>query len=272
MTTEPEIDDDVLDLEEFEDDDLPEADEDDGEDADPDDGDDGDQGEDEQPESNATIRRMRAEIRQLRREKREAQSRTVVDVEDPGPRPKLEDFDYDEDRHAEAVETWAGKKFAAQQAAQAQQADDPITKDWNTKLTAFQEARVAITTQQPDAEDVLMDVNAALDAGQMASIVQAFKGERAVSILLKIGADADTLERFADIRNPLELVAEAARLEAPAMTRKKPAIDAPVKGKAPTAGPANKTLEKLEAEAARTGDRTKLIRYRKQLRERGKSS
>jgi hypothetical protein len=51
-------------------------------------------------------------------------------------------------------------------------------------------------------------------------------------------------------------------------TRKAPAPDRPLRGSATMPGSADKELEKLEKKAAATGERTALIAYKKQLRDR----
>jgi len=52
--------------------------------------------------------------------------------------------------------------------------------------------------------------------------------------------------------------------------RKAPAPDKPLSGAGRMPGGPDKQLEKLEADAERTGDRTAVIAYRKKLKERGK--
>jgi hypothetical protein len=65
----------------------------------------------------------------------------------------------------------------------------------------------------------------------------------------------------------------AARLEGQTKMERRRAGTSPegrVTGAAPLSGGSDKTLERLEKEAERTGDRTKLIQYRKKLNARGK--
>jgi hypothetical protein len=262
MTGEPETEDDVLDLADFDEaeEDIADAGDDDaGDDEEDDGGEDGD----EQPSDNSAIRALRAQNRELLRKVKALEPKArAAEAVDPGPRPKLEAFDWDEDKHAEAVETWALKKSAFT-AAQQQPEDSTIAQEWPEAVEKFQAARQRITATQPEAEDIMLDVDRALEPGQMAAIIQAF-GEKAPAILVKIGSDPDTMDRFADIRNPLKLVAEAAKLET-GMTRTPPDIDRPVRGKAPTVKPAAKALEALQKKARETGDYTAYLAAKRRL-------
>jgi hypothetical protein len=181
-----------------------------------------------------------------------------------GPRPKLSDpdIDFDEDRHDAAVDAWIAKRDQAREQKPPESAEVP--QKWQDSIDAFQTARVALTTVDPNAEDIILDVDKALEPVQTATIIHAL-GDRAPAIMVRIGRDPDLLDRLSDITDPIRLAIEVGKLDAQPMTRQKPAIDRSVKGRAPANGTTDRTLVRLEAEAVKTGDRTELIRYRRKL-------
>ena len=82
------------------------------------------------------------------------------------------------------------------------------------------------------------------------------------------------LAELAKIKDPFQLTAEIARLEANVTVtrgKKAPAPDRPAGGSGAMPGGVEKTLARLEKEAETNGgDRSKLIAYKKTLAERGK--
>jgi hypothetical protein len=267
----PDIDDDdLLELDGFEaEDDLP--------DNEPE----GDAGEDDEPEpddqpededgENATIRRMRAEIRAKNRELAEARKKAAPAPVEVGERPRYGDgsqWDFDEAKHEAAVDAWLERKLAAQQqTAQPQQNDTAAKFDQQSAAFTASETRLRADPVKARALD---DVGTALSPTQLATVTWV-AGDKGPSVLLAIARDPALFDRVVDIEDPILLAAEIGRLTAGAKTVAKPDIDKPVRGGKPGgAKTSGAKLAKLEAEAEKTGDRTALIRYRKAQAQRGK--
>lgn len=231
-----------------------------------------DDGDDAEPSGdNTAIRALRARNRELTRQLREREQAEKPKPEpiDVGPRPRLADpgIDYDEAKLEQAENDWLARRDAAQEAKRlAEQEDSTTTATQQQRIEAevsvYKAAKEAFDVE--DADEVIGDVERAFANFQQLIVVRAL-GEKAPAVLYRIGRDPDLMDRLADIDDPILFTAAITRLENAQMPKSRPAIDAPVKGKPAAAGTADKELARLEKEAERTGDRTALIRYRKQM-------
>ena len=93
--------------------------------------------------------------------------------------------------------------------------------------------------------------------------------KNSANVIYALGKVPAKAAELAKISDPIELAAELARLEGKLTMTKRNAPPPPeqiVRGSAPLSSQADKHLERLEAEAARTGDRTKVVQYKRQLK------
>lgn len=232
---------------------------------------DGQQEGDQQTEDdNAVIRRMRAELRATKREAAELRKKATPSPADIGERPRYGDgskWDFSEEKYEEALDDWMKAKLAT---PAKQPEPNDMAQEFDKRAARF----TAIELQHradPVKARALDDVTMALSPDQLA-VVTYLAAEKGPDVLLQIASDPDVLDRVADMTNPIELAAEIGRMTAGALALKKaPDIDRPVRGgRGAPAVSADKMLEKLEKEAERTGNRTKLIQYRKAMRDKGK--
>lgn len=188
----------------------------------------------------------------------------VVEV---GPKPAMTDadIDFDEDKLAEAMEAWIERKRQAAEAeAQAAQGAQARQDEFNKELTRFQTAKAALGVRDfEDAKDAVVSV---LTQDQISGIVVA--AEDAAKVIYALGKHPGKLEALKAITNPVKFIAAVAKLEGTLKvtktSRKAPELDTPVRGSAPLSASKDKHLERLEAEAARTGDRSKIAAYRRE--------
>lgn len=184
------------------------------------------------------------------------------------PKPKLADYDYDEERFDAATDDWHAKKrdvdsWEANQkaAAEAQQ----------KRVQAVHEQYVASAKalgvkDYQVAED---EVAAVLDDTAQALIKLGAKNPGA--LVYALGMNPKKLQELASIKDPVKFAFAAGRLETEVKVTKragsnKPAPETGVRGGGGTPGTQSKaTLERLEAEAAKSGDRSKVIAYKRQL-------
>lgn len=219
-----------------------------------------------QPEpENATIRRMRAALAD--KEKLIKDLRGKVPAIEVGDKPTLESCDYDEERYDAEIDAWRQRKAEAE--AQAQQPVSPTTqaleeesRSAHTEYTA-QKAKL----NRPDFEDAETAVTAALDNNQQGTIVMAVKNKAA--FIYALGKRPERLEQLAEIKNPIKLAIAAYEMEKglKVQARKKaPEPEPRMRGATPSHETGDKKLEKLEAEAERSGDRSKVIAYKRSLK------
>lgn len=288
MGAQPDEDDDLnLDLDDENQDDLPDNQDDD---ADGDDADDADASDDDEDDFDVSfegddapargddsdlIKRLRQRERDL--SKQLAEARKAVPPPAPveriqvGPIPNIEDFDYDVAKHTAAVEAWTAKKIAAErQNADAEQAQQRTQTALRADYDRFQTQKAAIGAKDFEAaEDA---VAATLSRDQVAAIIQG--ADDSAKVIYALGRHPDRLKALASEPNIVKFIAKVAKLEGSVKVtnrRQAPAPDRPARGSAPFSGGSDKTLAKLEAAADRSGDRTAVVNYKRQQREKAGS-
>lgn len=219
------------------------------------------------------VKDLRKRARELERENKELKAKGATPPSQPQtlrPKPTLADHDYDEDAYAADVEAWTQEKAADDAAkAKAEEQQRAAQATWQAKLDAFGTAKKALKV--PDFDDAEAEVTTKLNAAQQAIIV-AYCANPAV-VTYALGKRPEKLAELATIEDPIAFAIAASKLEGnlKVQKRNKPGPEGRVEGSAPlTGGAAKEKLQKLEREAERTGDRTKLIRYRSELRAQGK--
>jgi len=181
-----------------------------------------------------------------------------------GPKPRSADFDYDDDAYEAALDEWKTRKAEIEQAEA--EAEDAVRKEQQAvqaRADAHLDRKASLNRADYDEaeEDVLLQLSE-----QHKSILIGYGNS--AELIYALSRDPAKLQEFSKL-SPLDAVYRAGELGAQLKMNKrpKPKPDARLKGNAPT-GAADKKLERLEKKAAETGNRTELIRYRKELRER----
>jgi len=221
-------------------------------------------------QDSALIRHLREQLRDQGRRLAEAERR--VPKVDPGPEPTLESCGYDEVEYKQQLRRWDEATAAqAQEQSQAETVAEQARQEFVQDEQRHLIARAALTFKDVDeAESVAL---AALNPVQQATIKMA--AGNAATLLYALGKHPGRLSEISKIQNPVKLAAAVAKLElslkVKAMPR--PAVSGPEEISAGSAGVglkgSDKHLESLEREAERTGDRTKVIAYKKSLRQAG---
>lgn len=187
-----------------------------------------------------------------------------------GPLPTIEEHDYDADKHAAAVEAWAARKAeAAAQAADAEKVQEAskaasvaVFNDFNTKKTAMRARDFDV------AEGVLV---ASLSPIQVKSILEAC--DNSANVVYALGKHPKKLAELKAITNPVKFIAAVVKLEGTIKVtprRQAPDVDTSVRGSASLAPKVDKHLEGLENAAEKNGDRSKVIAYKRSLKEKAR--
>jgi len=218
----------------------------------------------------ALVRHLRNQIRE--RDKRLAaldkgQGSPAVEV---GPKPTLEASDYDEERYERELEAWHDRRLKAK-AVENQQSDveRQAQEEWQRAHQRYQAERLKLLEKAPDAEEAEGVALASLSEVQQAVIVKV--ADNAATLLTALGRHPGKLSELSQINDPLKMAAAVARLEGGLKVmpkRKAPEPEEIARGSASVAKGKDKHLERLEAEAGRTGDRSKLIAYKYSLKQR----
>jgi hypothetical protein len=171
-----------------------------------------------------------------------------------------------------SVESWTQRKAAAdRQQSESQQQDRAVAEAWQADVRRF-EARKA-ELKVPDAEEAIETAMAGLNQVQQAVIVKA--ADNPALVFAALGKHPGKLAEIASIQDPLKQAAAVVKLEGTlkvAPRRKAPEPEQIERGNASVTHGADKTLERLEAEAARNGgDRTKIAAYKAQQKKQAKA-
>lgn len=226
----------------------------------------------EQEKAPEWVRELRRKHRELQRENQELKAKQ--ESARPAPvipqKPTLESCDYDAEVFEQKLNAWVdAKRVADAEALKAESAQQEKVKAWQDTLKQFAEARTSTKIRgYEEAEEAVKEV---LSEVQQNILVSTFDAKTAVNLVAVLGANPKRARDLAAITDPLKYVRELTKLEGQVkVTARKPATapERTVKsGSAPLAGSSDAILAKLEEEADRTGDRTKIAAYRRSLRE-----
>jgi len=232
--------------------------------------------EDQQPApENDLVKHLRQQIRD--RDKRLAETQRVAAPEPDivvGDKPTLESCGWDAEEYETQRDAWDDRKAAADKQAlkreEAKRAQEDawgkVTQDYATKKAALRypdrdaAEQTALETLSPTAQALI-----AKHADNSALFIYAVgKSPTKLAELARIDAEGD----------PFAVVKAVTKMEANLTTKKTgarpPNPDVPVRGRPIAAVSGDKVLEKLEKEAERTGDRSKIIAHKRAIKEKAK--
>jgi len=228
-----------------------------------------------QPEGRDLVRHLREVTKAQARELaalRAAGGSAPVEVEapDPGPKPTLESCGWDEDAKDEALIAWH-KAVEAHEAskAKAKERQDAFKAQIEADVKRYQDGKSELPGIDFDEVDDVVGAKLSV-AHQLAVVRAADKPHLVMAALAKHPAK---LEAVAAINDPAKLGAFVARLEGAIKVsnmKRTPAPERRVAGSAPVSGgSAEKHLDRLRANAAKTGDYTAVAAYKRQMAARG---
>lgn len=207
---------------------------------------------------------LRAEIR--KRDEELAKLRAAVPAPkpvDPGPKPTLEGCDYDGDKFEQELDAWKDRKRQAEQVTtQAQQAQQAEAERFQQRLQVYGDGKTALKVKDFDVAETA--VTSTLSAVQQAVALKAAK--EPAKLIYALGRHPQKLAEVAKINDPIEFAVAVRDLEREIKVtqRKAPDPDTPIRGSGQFAPRTDPVLEKLEREAAKTGDRTAVVKYKRE--------
>jgi hypothetical protein len=226
------------------------------------------------PEEQAHAPGWVKELRKANREKekriRELEAKLTQTTEKKpvilGPKPKLEDHDYDADRFEAALADWFDRKRVADAEAQkAQQAEHAQKQAWQEKLDGYGKAKAELRVRDfEDAEAVAQEL---FNITQQGVVLQG--ADNPALVIYALGKNPKKATELAKIEDPVKFAFAVAKLEKELKVTNRKAAPAPermISSTGRVSGAVDSTLERLREEAARTGNMTKVIQYRAQKR------
>lgn len=212
-------------------------------------------------------------VRELRKNHREAQKRirelelqvsgSEKKPELLGNKPTLEDFDYDADKFESALTDWHDKKRKAEEmATNAAKEQEAATRTWQEKLANYGTSKTALKVKDyDDAEAVVLDM---FDVTRQGIIVQG--ADNPAVVVYAIGKNLAKAKELAEIKDPIKFAFAISKLETQLKVQNKknpPAPEKTVTGTGKISGSVDSTLERLRAEAEKTGDMSKVMEYKR---------
>ena len=226
----------------------------------------------EQTQAPEWVRELRKTNRELQRQNRELQSKlqsTAQTETKPvvlGKKPTLEDHDYDADKFEVALADWFDRKRQADE-AQAKQEAEVMTqqKAWQSKLDGYGKAKAELRVKDfEDAEAIAQEL---FNVTQQGIVLQG--ADNPALVIYAIGKNPKKAKELSEIQDPVKFAFAVAKLEKELKVTNRKAAPPPeriVSGTGRVSGAVDSTLERLREEAARTGNMTKVIRYKAQKR------
>jgi hypothetical protein len=183
-----------------------------------------------------------------------------------GPKPKLEDHDYDADKYETALADWFERKRQADAEAQkAQQAEQAQQRAWQEKLDGYGKAKAELRVR--DFEDAEIVAQELFNVTQQGVVLQG--ADNPALVIYALGKNPKKAAELAKIEDPVKFAFAVAKLEKELKVTNRKAAPAPermISSTGRVSGAVDSTLERLREEAARTGNMTKVIRYKQQKR------
>lgn len=221
---------------------------------------------DKAKERNREFARLRARNAELERE-REARTQPAT-VADPGAKPTLESCGYDTPKFEADLDAWhEAKRLKLTADAQAAQEAQKAQGERQQKLVKYAESKAEISTKLADYSE--LEATVATGLSQVQRDVILHYTENPTLVIAALGRSPERLQDFANTKDLGLLIAKAAKLEARTELKSKTTTPAPerrVTGSGSKAGGSDKELERLQAAADKTGDRTPVVNYLREKR------
>lgn len=228
--------------------------------------------EDDDKKAPEWVRDLRKSHRETQRENRELKAKIEAlsgAGEKPaelGKKPTLEDCDYDSDVYDRQLSDWYEKKRERDEAeAKVKEDQRKQEQEWQNNLDEFAKKKAALKVKDFDEAEEFVDDN--FSQMQRGMIIQG--AENPALVYYALGKNPKKAKELSEIKDPVKFAFTVARLETQMKVTTRKATTKPektVSGSGRVSGSVDSTLERLRAEASKTGDFTKLNAYKRKLK------
>lgn len=211
-------------------------------------------------EKDRKLREQEAEIARL---KGAGSQPATIEV---GAKPTLEGCDFDAEKFESDLEAWHQRKREAdEQEAQKTKTQKQQQEAWQAKLDGYGKAKEALKVKDYDeAEAAVTDTLSVVQQGVILN-----GAENPALLVYALGKNPAKAKELANIGDPVKFAFAVAKLETQLKVTPKKATTVPertVRSSVSGAAAVDNQLEKLREDAAKTGDLTKVIAYKRQSR------
>lgn len=220
------------------------------------------------------VRELRKTSREDKRRIRELEEKlksTAATEHNPvfklGKKPTLEEHDYDTEKFEASLAQWyEDKRKSDEQATAAEAAAKKQQEAWQAKLDSYGKAKTSLKVKDfEDAEIVTQDV---LSVTQQGIILQG--SENPALVVYALGKNPKKAKELASETDPVKFAFAVAKLETQLKVTNRKAPPPPEKtvhGSGGTSGAVDSTLDRLRADAEKTGDYSKVLQYKRQKKQ-----
>jgi len=237
---------------------------------------DGKEPEEEEPKAESSVirelrdveKRRAKRIKELEQKLSQYEQQTPKTI-DPGPKPTLENCDYDSDQYEQKLSDWYDKKRQLDaQKAQEEEQNRAQAIEQQKIIEGYHEKKRSLKVRDYDtAESIVAET---LTVPQQNIIVEG--AENPALVVYALGKNPDMAKKLAAIKVPARFAFEVAKFEGSLKLGKRKPKTAPektIKGTGSISGAVDSNLERLRAEAERTGNYSKVLQYKRSKRKAG---
>jgi len=217
------------------------------------------------------VRDLRKQHRELQKRNRELEAKLNQEpaapaVQELGKKPTLEDFDYDAEKFEASLANWFERKRQAdEQVAKLQAERDNQAKEWQAKLDGYGKAKAELKVKDYDEAEAIAQES--LNVVQQGVILQG--AENPALLVYALGKNPKKAKELASISDPVKFAFAVAKLETQLKVTNRKAAPPPektVQGSGKVSGTVDSTLDRLRADAEKSGDYSKVMAYKRQKR------
>ena len=181
-----------------------------------------------------------------------------------GAKPKLEDHEYDAEKYEEALASWfERKRLVDAEAEKSRKTEEAQKQAWQEKLDNYGKAKAELKVRDyEDAEAVAQEL---FNVTQQGVVLQG--ADNPALVIYALGKNPKKAAELAKIEDPVKFAFAVAKLEKELKVTNRKAAPAPermVSSTGRVSGAVDSTLERLRAEAEKTGNYTKVLQYKRQ--------
>ena len=177
-------------------------------------------------------------------------------------KPTLEGCNYDEEEYETRYSAWIAKKSSVEQKQRMIEEEQRKQQEaWQNKLASYSKAKEELKVA--DYDDAEETVQTMMNQVQQGIILQG--ADNPALVILALGRNPNKAKELASITDPVQFAVSIGKLEKgiTMKPRKSAPAEKTVKGSGSFAGTTGGELDRLRDEAAKTGDLTKVIQYKK---------
>ena len=227
--------------------------------------------ENETDEAPEWVKELRVKQRETSKENKELKKKIeeLTKAREPklelGAKPTLESCDYDEDLFEQKLTEYHNKKAQIEQSEiENKKQQEKIEQEWTQKVKNYQDKKTKLGVK--DFDDAEFTVQETLNEIQQGIIIGA--SDNPELLVYAIGKNPQKAAELGKITDPAKFAYELGKLATGIKVNRKPNTkpETKVTGSGSLSGTTDKTLDRLRAEAAKTGDFSKVHAYKKQQR------